>query len=378
MTETVGAYWTKREEEEKKMRSNTPVAMTVHMADGSERTVKPGNGWEKEIEFLLGIWDEPGPQETERAWRLVNGKWPESFVAISRATLKKLKGKVSAAALGILAAVHFEADFRNGKYAFSITKMAREWGWDWVQIRNARDELEKLLCISVEDRGRRRVSPVTILRNDLHGLTTKDYTVKPCSLPRTSEDQDFKNTSAIPHTPRKEKRPATPCGGKRPGPSHEERRSVNEGMDPEEVDFCRSELLDLVRDEKTGKRRKPYAHEKKLVEGFIRTVPVDRIFHVICYARTRKKPFGAAIHALRKGYPVGPPNFPLRGNKRSRWSSDSWEPPAKKDDAEAPLFCSKCANLEYVCFCPDPVPERVLLSGLTPFLQRRWEGVSLP
>ena len=365
MTETVGAYWTEREEWKKKMQNGTPVAVVVCMEDGSELTIESANGWKKEIEFLLGIWEEPVPRETEKAWRLANGRWPEPFVAVSRATLKRLKGKVSMDTLGLLTAIHYEADFGNGKYAFSIARMAREWGWDWDHIKKARGELEKLVCISIEDRGRGRVSPITILRNEPQGLTGKNLPVRPGGLPPTRKIRDDNSTSAFANAPRKE----TPS-------VHEERGSVTEDRDPREVDHYRSALLGLVRSEKTGKPRKPYPHEKKMIDEFIRTLPLERLDSVLTEVRANcsiKSPFGWAVTALKKGWSVGPKEHTVGGRVFS--PREERQPPSKK---VAPTFCPKCAGLgDDGCRCPDPKPRRVLLGELTPIQQRMWEGVSL-
>ena len=54
-----------------------------------------------------------------------------------------------------------------------------------------------------------------------------------------------------------------------------------------------------------------------------------------------------------------------------------WEPRDEDAASGIPIYCSKCADLEDICGCPDPKPERVLLGRLTPIQQRRWEGVPL-
>jgi len=54
-----------------------------------------------------------------------------------------------------------------------------------------------------------------------------------------------------------------------------------------------------------------------------------------------------------------------------------WEPRDEDAASGIPIYCSKCADLEDICGCPDPKPRRVLLGELTPIQQRRWEGVPL-
>ena len=89
---------------------------------------------------------------------------------------------------------------------------------------------------------------------------------------------------------------------------------MTEDRDPREVDHYRSAFLGLVRSEKTGKPRKPYPHEEKMIDELVRTLPLERLEIVLMVARADcsiRSPFGWAVAALKGGWSVLPK--PIRG-----------------------------------------------------------------
>ena len=63
--------------------------------------------------------------------------------------------------------------------------------------------------------------------------------------------------------------------------------------------FLLTLFLDLL-----GRKPKPY--EIKRAKELVQRFPEERVIDVIDWARTREKPFGAAVHALEGGYPLDP------------------------------------------------------------------------
>jgi len=195
--------------------------------------------------------------------RLVGGQWRDAFYATPKVVWREYLGVISADGFLLYHVYRYHADSNSGKCWPSLSMIARKLHWSWQRVRNARDELEAAGLISVKSRDKGRVAVITMLRP------------KPLTYGDTNNNHKQEYTNKT--------------NGK----------------------FLLTLFLDLL-------ARKPRPYEIKKAKELVQRFPEERVMDVIDWARTREKPFGAAVHALEGGYPVGPNarEAPSRGPQR--------------------------------------------------------------
>lgn len=168
----------------------------------------------------------------------------------------------------------YYADGHSGKCWPSMSMIAKRLGWCWERVRNARNELEAAGLISVEERGKGRVAVITMLRpkpitrHESRPITHDDSPVVTDDRPIISDDTN----------------------------KTKERDYINKTTSGSIYVPLLLNLLD----------REPMPHEIKKAKELVERLPGYRILEVFEWAKGRDSPFGAAVHALEKGYPVGP------------------------------------------------------------------------
>jgi len=234
------------------------------------------------------------PEEMPEVLRLVDGRWPDPFYATPKVVWEEYTDIISADAFLLYHVYRYHSDSHSGKCWPSISKIAKRLGWGWNRVRNARDKLEKEGLISVKAREKGRVAIITMLRP------------KPLSQGHTPMPQ-----------------------GQRPMPQGHTNNNHKQEYTNKTSKVLLSLFLDLL-----GRKPKPY--EIKRAKELVQRFPEERVIDVIDWARAREKPFGAAVHALEGGYPVGPkpheasirgplhPKRPVRGPQ--------WLPPVQRPD----------------------------------------------
>jgi len=205
--------------------------------------------------------------------RLVDGKWPDPFYATPKVLWEEYVGVISPNAFLLYHVYRYHADGHSGKCWPSISMIAKRLGWSWGRVKEARKELENAGLIDVEDRGKGRVGVITMLRpkpvtrHDRHPVALDTSPVAADDRPVIAADTNntyIKNNSTT------------------------RRSSIYVPL-----------LLSLL-------DRRPMAHEIRKAKELVERLPGYRILEVFQWAKSRDSPFGAAVHALEKGYPVGP------------------------------------------------------------------------
>ena len=226
---------------------------------------------------------------------LVDSRWPDPFYATPKVVWEEYMDTISADAFLLYHIYRYYAGSNTGKCWPSISKIAKRLGWGWRRVKNARNELEEVGLISVKTREKGRVAIITMLRP------------KPLSQGHRPMPQ-----------------------GQRPMPQgHTNNTKEQEYSNNTTSQFCLSLLLSLL-------DREPMSHEIKKAKEFVQHCTEERILDVVDWARTREKPFGAAVHALEGGYAVGPrpPERPVRGPLRPKRPvrGPQWLPPVQRLD----------------------------------------------
>ena len=195
---------------------------------------------------------------------LVDGKWPDPFYATPKVVWEDYMEMISPDAFLLYHVYRYYADSRSGRCWPSISAIARRLRWSWQRVRDARDELRDAALISVRNRGKGRVAIITMLRP------------KPVTLAYSPVVHDARPISA-----------------------DDTNNNEEQELENNTSQFYLSLLLGLL-------DREPMPHEMKKAKELVQRLPGERVCDVVDWARTRKKPFGAAVHALEKGYEVGP------------------------------------------------------------------------
>jgi len=215
--------------------------------------------------------------------RLVDRRWPDPFYATPRVVWEEYMDTISADAFLLYHIYRYHANSNTGKCWPSISKIAKRLGWGWRRVKNARNELEAVGLISVKSREKGRVAVVTMLRP------------KPLSQGHRSAPEQGEEPLSQGHTPMPQ--------GQRPMPQgHTNNTKQQEYMNNNTSQYCLSLLLSLL-------DREAMSHEIKKAKEFVQHCTEERILDVVDWARTREKPFGAAVHALEGGYPVRGPQW---------------------------------------------------------------------
>ena len=229
---------------------------------------------------------------------LVDDRWLDPFYATPKVVWEEYMDVISPDAFLLYHIYRYHANSNTGKCWPSISKIAKRLGWGWQRVRNARDELEKEGLISVKTREKGRVAIITMLRP------------KPLSQGHRSPPAQGEKPLSQGHRPMPQ--------GQRPMPQgHTNNNKEQEYKNKTSSKFLLTLFLDLL-------GRKPEPYEIKKAKEFVQHLPADRIIEVVEWARTKEKPFGAAVHALEGGYPVGPKphEAPIRGPQ--------WLPPVQR------------------------------------------------
>lgn len=212
--------------------------------------------------------------------RLVGGQWPDAFYATPKVVWREYLGVISADGFLLYHVYRYHADSNSGKCWPSLSMIARKLHWSWQRVRNARDELEAAGLISVKTGEKGRVAIITMLRP------------KPLSQGHRSPPEQGEKPLSQGHTPMPQ--------GQRPMPQgHTNNTKEQEYKNNTSSEFLLTLFLDLL-------GRKPKPHEIKRAKELVQHFPEERVIDVVDWAHTRDKPFGAAVHALEGGYPVGP------------------------------------------------------------------------
>jgi len=222
---------------------------------------------------------------------LVDGQWPDPFYATPKVIWEEYTDIISSNAFLLYHVYRYHADSNTGKCWPSLSLIARKLRWSWQRVRNARDELEAVGLISVKSRDKGRVAVITMLRPK--PITVRER--RPIIVGESAITQDDR-----------------PLTDGETNNNHKQEYKNNTSSK-----FCLSLLLELL-------DRQPMPHEIKKANELVQHYPADRIIEVVEWARTKEKPFGAAVHALEGGYPVGPKphEAPIRGPQ--------WLPPVQR------------------------------------------------
>jgi len=215
---------------------------------------------------------------------LVDGRWPDPFYATPKVVWEEYMDIISSDAFLLYHVYRYHADSNSGKCWPSLSMIARKLHWSWQRVRNARDELEAAGLISVKSRDKGRVAVITMLRPK--PITVRER--RPIIIGESAITQDDR-----------------PLTDGETNNNHKQEYTNKTGSK-----FLLTLFLDLL-----GRKAKPY--EIKRAKELVQHFPEERVIDVIDWARTREKPFGAAVHALEGGYPVGPNarEAPSRGSR---------------------------------------------------------------
>lgn len=221
-------------------------------------------------------------EKQKEVLRLFDGQWPDPFYATPNVVWEQYLGLISPNAFLIYHVYRYYASSHSGKCWPSISMIAKKLGWSWERVRNARNELEEVGLISIQSRGKGRVALITMLRPKpitRHERHPVALDARPIARDDSPIVHDYRGIVADDTN------------------YNQEQEYINDTTTSSSLYVpLLLRLLD----------RKPMAHEMRKAKEVVDRLPGHRILEVLEWAKTRDSPFGAAIHALREGYPVRP------------------------------------------------------------------------